>query len=138
PMTLRKAIVASKAQMQRRRPRMALLDEAPYPALVVIFRQVTGSPLRDPVGALYFTGDDVISQVGRQHAQPVDFLRITLRVGQRYKSPERNATQPERAAPRRAGGQHHLLAQPSENGPISNMLERQLDEDQVQRQCTVA
>src|SRR5581483_6219258 len=97
-LTVGEAILAAEAQVQRQRARLVSLDEAPDAPLVVVRGELAGLPGGDSVRTRDFPGDDVIAEIGREQAEPVELVRIALRIGNRDESSERDAADPDRMA----------------------------------------
>src|SRR5262249_15490341 len=69
--------------------------------------------------------------------QAVDFRSVPLGKCQADKAPQRNATQPDRAAAHRSCRQNELVTHAAQYGSIGQMLQVDIREDQIECQLAL-
>src|SRR3569833_390677 len=136
-MTARKAVLAAVAEMHLNGVAGPQLDDAPYAPLVFFGAQLPGLPARDSRCPLDLARDHVVAEIGRQQTQSVDFRGVTLGVGQADKSTQGDPAEPDGFATQRACRQHQLVPDTAQYRSVSQVLEVDIREHQVEGQAPV-
>src|SRR2546430_3289929 len=99
----------------RQRPRGLRLYEAPDTPLLVVLGRLARLPGVNIRRTCDLPGDEVSAEPGGEHTEPRELARVALGAAEREVSPERDAAEPHRAAPRPCR-REQLLPQRREHG----------------------